>query len=122
MAIDFHQSIELLRTARDKNLYLQLVDQIKKDFERANIGIDLQKKNSTEAQEPEALIEGIHEKLYVLIMEQFEAYINLMYIVDVSEKAMKEIVQTDTVEFAAKATALLVERELQKVELKQNFG
>ncbi len=117
MKLDFPNSIELLTNAQKGNLYGKLVVQIKKDFGLANIPIDLAKDVS-----PENLQAFLHEKIYYLILEKFTDYLNLLYIVDVPEKAFKQIQVTDVVEVAEQVSLLVLRRELQKVWLKANYS
>ena len=71
---------------------------------------------------PEELRAILHEKIYYLIMERFADYLNLLYVVDVPEKAFKEIQVTDVVEVAEQVSFLILKRELQKVWLKERYG
>lgn len=114
MKLDFSNSTELLQNAQEKHLYKKLINQLKKDFGLANILFDL----SSEVA-PNDLKKKLHEKIYVLILEKFNDYLNLLYVVDVPEKAFKKIEVTDVVEVAEKVTYLILQRELQKVWLKK---
>ena len=62
------------------------------------------------------------EKIYYLIMERFSEYLNLLYIVDVPEKAFKEIQVTDVVDVAEQVSFLILKREMQKVWLKTKYS
>ena len=116
MKLDFPNSTALLTKAQQENLYGKLVLQIKKDFNLANIPIDLAPNVS-----PDRLRIFIHEKVYYLIMEKFPEYLNLLYIIDVPEKAFKQIQVTDVVEVAEQVSLLILRRELQKVWLKSKY-
>ena len=75
----------LLSEAETENLYLKLIEQINKDFNLANEGIDL----------PLSLLPNeiklqLHEKIYRLIQYKFAEYLNLLYIIDVSEEQIKK--------------------------------
>jgi len=67
------------------------------------------------------LFEMIQEKLYVLLMEKFDAYLNLMYVIDVPEKKLKYIKTSDVVEVSKEVVFLVLERECQKVLLKEQY-
>lgn len=110
-------SIALLSKAKEAELYAKLVAQIEKDFGLANVHIDI-----FSGILPDKLISALHEKIYYLIMERFSEYLNLLYIVDVPEKAFKEIQVTDVVEVAEQVSFLVLKRELQKVWLKKKHG
>jgi hypothetical protein len=93
------------------------VAQLGKDFVLANIPFEI-------AQDivPNDLKIILHEKIYFLIMEKFSDYLNLLYIVDVPEKAIREIAVTDVVEVAEQVSFLILQRELQKVWLKTRYS
>ncbi|CAM4101305.1 hypothetical protein [Zobellia nedashkovskayae] len=117
MVLNFSDSTELLANAEKAELYNKLVAQLIKDFGLANIYIDL----SLEIL-PKELKSVLREKIYRLIMERFSEYLNLLYIIDVPEKAFKEIAVTDVVEVADQVTFLILKRELQKVYLKAKYS
>ncbi len=117
MKIDFPNSTALLQNAQEKRLYTKLVVQLKKDFILANIPINLANNVS-----PNSLKTFLHEKIYYLILEKFTDYLNLMYVIDVPEKAFKQIQVTDVVEVAEHVTFLVLKRELQKVWLKEKYS
>ena len=117
MKIDFPNSTALLQNAQEKRLYTKLVVQLKKDFILANIPINLANNVS-----PNSLKTFLHEKIYYLILEKFTDYLNLMYVIDVPEKAFKQIQVTDVVEVAEHVSFLVLKRELQKVWLKEKYS
>lgn len=114
--MNFSHSTELLQNAQENELYPKLVTQLAKDFGRANISIQIGSGIS-----PDDLKTVLHEKIYYLMMERFSEYLNLLYIVDVPEKVFKEIQVTDVVEVAEQVVLLVLQRELQKVRLKEQF-
>jgi hypothetical protein len=117
MHSNFQNSTVLLKDAIKSRLYQKLVVQLDKDFGLANVPIDFQTEMA-----PEELRAILHEKIYYLIMERFADYLNLLYVVDVPEKAFKEIQVTDVVEVAEQVSFLILKRELQKVWLKERYG
>jgi len=117
MVMNFPNSTELLQSAKDQGLYSKLVAQLEKDFGLANISLDFGAETN-----PQDLRTTLHEKVYVLILEKFVDYLNLLYVVDVPEKAFKSIEVTDAVEVAEQVTFLILKRELQKVWLKAQYG
>lgn len=110
----FSNSDELLHTSMAEGLYKNLVVQLTKDFARANIEFQLSSEIA-----PLILKKLLHEKLYVLLLERFPEYLNLMYVVDIPEKEFNNIAPTDAVEVAEKVTFLLLRREWQKVWYKK---
>lgn len=113
----FPDSHSLLKYVLDESLYEKLLKQLKKDFSLANIAIDI-----SEAIAPDALITKLHEKIYRLILENFDEYLNLLYIIDVPENIFKEIEVVDVVEVAEKVTFIVLKRELQKIWLKAKYS
>ncbi len=110
-------SLELLQYAASIALYEKLVAQLKKDFALANISVDF-----PEGISPEALKNILKEKIYVLLLERFPDYLNLLYIIDVPEKAFSSIKSTNIVEVAEGVSFLILKREWQKVWLKQSYS
>ncbi len=117
MKMDFSNSTVLLHKAQDIKLYEKLVVQLQKDFTLANVAINLLE-NIT----PGNLKTVLHEKIYFLLLEKFPDYLNLLYVIDVPEKAFKEMPMTDVVEVAEQVTLLVLKRELQKVLLKVKYS
>jgi hypothetical protein len=66
-------------------LYLKLVEQINKDFNLANEAIDFPMSIS-----PNELKFNYMKKIYRLIQYKFAEYLNLLYIIDVSEDEVKK--------------------------------
>ena len=111
------QNTDLLLTeATGENLYLKLIEQINKDFNLANEGIDFPISIS-----PEELKIQLHEKIYRLIQYKFAEYLNLLYIIDVSEDEIKKLDGSDLVILAEQVVYLLLKREWQKVWFRNKF-
>ena len=70
----------LFEEAQKQSLYLKLIEQINKDFNLANEGIDFPLSII-----PDELKIQLHEKIYRMIQYKFAEYLNLLYIIDVSE-------------------------------------
>lgn len=117
MTPNFRNSSELLQHALQIQLYRKLLKQLEKDFGLANIAIDFRADIK-----PEGLTTMLHEKIYYLILEKFADYLNLMYVIDVPEKAFKEIKVTDVVEVAEQVAFLILKREWQKVWSKVRYS
>ena len=100
----------LLADAENGNLYLSLIEQINKDFNLANEGIDFPMSTS-----PGELKIQLHEKIYRLIQFKFAEYLNLLYIVDVNESEIKKLDGSDISELAGQVSFLILKREWQKV-------
>ncbi|MBC7605822.1 MAG: hypothetical protein H7199_02535 [Burkholderiales bacterium] len=103
-------SDSLLSEAERENLYLKLIVQINKDFNLANEGIDFPLSTS-----PQNIKVQLHEKIYRLIQFKFAAYLNLLYIIDVSEEQIKKLDGSDLVNLSEEVAFLILKREWQKV-------
>ncbi|MEG0696997.1 MAG: hypothetical protein RSD71_13805 [Flavobacterium sp.] len=100
----------LFEEAQKESLYLNLIEQINKDFNLANEGIDFPLSVS-----PEELKIQLHEKIYRMIQYKFAEYLNLLYIIDVSEEQIKKLDGSDLVILAEQVSFLILKREWQKV-------
>lgn len=100
----------LLDQAQSETLYLSLIEQINKDFNLANEGIDFPLSIS-----PDELKIQLHEKIYRMIQYKFAEYLNLLYIIDVPENEIKQLDGSDLVILAEQVSFLILKREWQKV-------
>ena len=106
----------LLSEAEKENLYLKLIEQINKDFNLANEGIDFPLSTK-----PEELKIQLHEKIYRLIQYKFTEYLNLLYIIDVSEEEIKKLDGSDLVILAEQVAFLILKREWQKIWFRNKY-
>lgn len=116
MKLDVVNSGQLLHLAEGQLLYEKLIKQLNKDFLLANIEWVIPVNI-----EVDSLIKLLREKLYVLIMERFSDYLNLLYILDVPEKEFQNIEITDAVTVSDQMTFLVLKREYQKVWLRNKY-
>ncbi len=100
----------LLSEAEKENLYLKLIEQLNKDFNFANEPVDFPLSTP-----PNELKIQLHEKVYRLIQYKFAEYLNLLYIIDVSEEEVKKLNGDDISELAGEVAFLILKREWQKV-------
>ncbi len=117
MLFNFANSLEVLQAAQEKLLYDRLLQQLKKDFARANVSMSFPMDI-----EPEEIGSLVHEKIYFLILERFQEYLNLLYVVDIPEKEIKRISSLDAVDLAAEVCFLVLKREWQKVWFKHKYN
>jgi hypothetical protein len=99
-----------------ENLYLKLIEQINKDFNLANESVDF----PTNILSDELKIQ-LHEKIYRLIHNKFDSYLNLLYIVNVSEKEIKFLNGSDLDILAGNVSFLILKREWMKVWFRNRF-
>ena len=107
----------LLTEAEGENLYLKLIEQMNKDFNLANEAIDFPLSIA-----PNELKLKLHEKIYRLIQYKFAEYLNLLYIIDVSEEEIKKLDGSDLVILAEQVAFLILKREWQKVWFRNKFS
>ena len=106
----------LLSEVESENLYPKLIEQINKDFNLANEGIDFPMSTS-----PKELKIQLQEKIYRLIQNKFAAYLNLLYIIDVPEDQIKKLDGSDIEELSAQVAFLILKREWMKVWFRNRF-
>jgi len=101
---------DLVSEANKLNLYKKLIEQLNKDFLLANISVDFH-----EDILPTSLKLILQETIYNLIQNKFTEYLNLLYIIDVSEKQIKQLNGEDTLQLSEQVSFLILKREWQKV-------
>lgn len=109
-------SVELLQNVEAQNLYIKLVEQLNKDFHLSNLDITFEIAIS-----PLELKEQLVAVLLNLINNRYDDYLNFIYRVDVSEKEMLKIKETNINYLVEQITFLVLKRVFQKVWLKQNY-
>ena len=112
----FATSKDVLHSAMQLDIYDLLVQQLNKDFNAVNISVDFSKTDTTQK-----LIAELDEKIYYLLLEKFDDYLNVLYRIDVPEKEFKAIPLTDVVEVAKEASFLILKREFQKVQFRTKY-
>ena len=108
---------DLFDEAQQRDLYTKLVLQLNKDFHLANIDVEFH-----ESILPDSLKLILHETIYKLIQEKFADYLNLLYIIDVSEKQIRDLNGDDMVALAEAVSFLILKREWQKVWFKNKYS
>ena len=109
-------SEKIITQSEGLQLYKNLVLQLNKDFKRANIDIDFIKDTS-----PSDLKLKLNNAIHNLILNTYSEYLNLLYIIDVSEEKIKKIGVDSTYEISKKITYFILLREWQKVWFKNNY-
>ena len=106
----------LLQEAEKETLYVNLITQMNKDFNLANEAVDFPLSLL-----PDELKIQLHEKIYRLIQYKFAEYLNLLYIIDVSEEEIKKLDGSDLVILAEQVAFLILKREWQKVWFRNKY-
>jgi hypothetical protein len=107
----------LISEAERLELYSKLIEQINKDFLLANIDLDFDVTIL-----PSCLKYLLHEIVFKLIQEKFADYLNLLYIIDVSENKIKQLDGNDTLKLSEDVTLLILQREWQKVWFRNKYS
>ena len=107
----------LIEEANQLDLYRKLILQLNKDFLLANVDLDFH-----EEVLPSSLKLLLHETIYKLIQEKFTEYLNLLYIIDVSEKQVKALDGEDTLKLSEDVAFLILKREWQKVWFRNKYS
>ena len=100
----------------NENLYEKLIEQINKDFNLANESINFPMSTS-----PEELKIQLREKVYRMIQYKFTEYLNLLYIIDVSEAEIKKLDGSDLVVLAEQVAFMILKREWMKVWFRNRY-
>lgn len=107
----------LITEANRRNLYQKLVQQLNKDLLFANINLEFD-----DQVPPTSLKLILHEAIFKLIQEKFTDYLNLLYIIDVSEEKIKQLDGSDVLLLSENVTFLILKREWQKVYYRNTFN
>ena len=107
---------DLVNKAEQLKLYKHLIMQLNKDLALANLDVKFSQDIL-----PSSLKYLLHEVIYNLIQEKFADYLNLLYIIDVSEAKIKELDGSDTLKLTEQVTFLILQREWQKVWFKHHY-
>lgn len=114
------QSLQTFQDVIDKSqeldLYKKLILQLNKDFLYANIDLEFHEEIL-----PSSLKLLLHETIFKLIQEKFSDYLNLLYIIDVSEEKIKQLDGNDAVKLSEQVAFLILKREWQKVWFKNKY-
>ncbi|MBP6128669.1 hypothetical protein [Flavobacterium sp.] len=106
----------LIEEAEEQDLYFKLIEQTNKDFALANENIDIPLDIF-----PFELKLLIQEKIIKLINYKFAEYLNLLYIIDVSEDQIKKLDGSDFFKLSEDVTFLILKREWQKVWFRNKY-
>lgn len=106
----------LIHEAEEQHLYFKLIEQTNKDFALANENIDIPLDIF-----PFELKHLVQEKILKLINYKFAEYLNLLYIIDVSEDQIKKLDGSDVFKLSEEVAFLILKREWQKVWFRNKY-
>ena len=107
---------DLILQAHQNHLYANVIKQLNKDFLLANINLEFD-----EEVLPTSLKLILHETVHKLIQEKFTDYLNLLYIIDVPERKVKQLETENMVKLSEQVTFLILLREWQKVWYRNQY-
>ena len=122
MKDDCCDSQSLLEYAASLGLRKNLLVQVEKDFLRAGLDPPFAAWSQGGLPSDHAILEALHVSIYRLLMERFEAYLTLMYAVDIPETDFRDIRLEDAVVAARDITLLLLRREWKKVWTRATYS
>ncbi len=108
---------DLISEATALDLYQKLILQLNKDLLFANLDLEFDEETL-----PTSLKLVLHETIFHLIQNKFSDYLNLLYIIDVSELKIRAIDGNDAVKLSEEVTFLILQREWQKVWFKAKYS
>lgn len=108
---------DLVEQANHLELYSQLVLQLNKDLALANVNLEFASDVL-----PTSLKLLLHERIYEMVQTKFMDYLNLLYIVDISEEKIRELDGNDVLQMSENVTFLILKREWQKVYYRNRFS
>lgn len=106
----------LVAEAKTEALYTNLIQQLNKDLLYANVDLQF----NTDVL-PTSLKLVLQETVFHFIQNKFMSYLNLLYIVDVSEHKVRGLDGEDTLKLSEDVTFLILQREWQKVWFKNRY-
>ena len=108
---------DLISEAATLELYQKLILQLNKDLIYANVDLEFDEETL-----PTSLKLVLHETIFHLIQNKFSDYLNLLYIIDVSELKIRALDGSDTLKLSEDVTFLILQREWQKVWYKAKYS
>ena len=107
----------LIKKATELKLYKRLIVQLNKDLLYANVDLEFNENTL-----PLSLKLTMQEEVFHLIQNKFADYLNLLYIVDVSEAKVRNLDGNDILKLSEDITFLILQREWQKVWFKNHYS
>ena len=106
----------LFESVKELGLYSNLIAQLNKDFLLANLDEEISE-NAT----PESLKKYLENLIFSLLNTDYDSYLKLLYIVDVSEHKLKQLHGGDFKVLSEQLCFQILLREWQKVWYRQYY-
>lgn len=114
--ISYQNTLEVLQAATQEDNYKKLIAQLNKDLQLANLVHEFE-----DTITPSALKDELCELIFHCINQKFADYLNLLYIIDVSEAQVKALDGSDLFLLTENVVFLILKREYQKVWYKERY-
>ena len=114
---DLTKSLTLLENISDRQLYTNLIKQLNKDCMLAGIRVEFDLDLT-----PTQLVGGLRDTLQDLMNNRFDEFLNLLYVVDLSEMKIKNLETRQSEPMADEISYLLLKRLWKKVWFKQKLS
>ena len=110
MKSEMSEGLVLLESISEKHLYTDLITQLNKDFMLSGARVEFDINTS-----PEELVRTLRNRIEHLILHDFNDFLNLLYVVDISEYEVKKLDTEQAGKLADELTVLLLKRLWKKV-------
>lgn len=110
MISNSQSGLQLIIEIQQKELLVDLIEQLNKDFTMVGLDFDVSKEST-----PEVVVRYLETYILELIKKDFSSYVNLLYRIDIPEKQVKEIEDIDIKIISKKIAILILRKEWQKV-------
>ena len=110
MKSEMSEGLVLLESISEKHLYADLIAQLNKDFMLSGVRIEFDPHST-----PEQLVQTLRNRIEHLILHDFNDFLNLLYVVDISEFEVKNLDKEHAGKMADELTVLLLKRLWKKV-------
>ena len=110
MKSEMSEGLVLLESISEKHLYADLITQMNKDFMLSGVKVEFDLNSS-----PEELVQTLRNKIHHLIVNDFNDFLNLLYVVDISEFEIKKLDTENAGKLVDELTVLLLKRLWKKV-------
>jgi hypothetical protein len=108
--------LALIEDAKSKGLQVELIRQLNKDFAMSGIDAVIDEQIA-----PVEVVGQLNECVEVLIRDDFQGFLNLLYRVDVPQSKMQQTPGGNFSDYIEKATYQLLKREWQKVWIRKSL-
>lgn len=109
----FHNNesgLQLVTEIQQKELLVNLILQLNKDFTMVGLDFDLSKESN-----PDLVVSYVEFFILNLIKNDFNSYLNLLYRIGIPENQVRDINEIDIEIISKKITILILRKEWQKV-------